>query len=93
MTDRYVSFSGIDFDANMRAVLGHLRRYIDDPKLTNPFWERFKLRFAKAEADDVPAADRLLLLHSHVYYIAELFEDHDDEAALTALAKLEQECF
>jgi N(2)-fixation sustaining protein CowN len=93
MTDRYVSFSGIDFAANMQAVLGHLRRYIDDPKLTNAFWERFKQRLVQAEADEVPAADRLLLLHSHVYFIAELFEEHDDEAALAALAKLEQDCF
>lgn len=92
MNDRYQSFSGINFDANMRAVLDHLRRYIDTGE-HNPFWERFKQRLAQAEADDVPVADRLLLLHSHVYYIAELFEDHDDEAALTALAKLERECF
>lgn len=93
MTDRYVSFSGIDSDANARAVLEHLRHYIHNPDVTNPFWERFKQRLASAEADDVPAADRLLLLHSNVYYIAELFENYDDEAALVALAKLEQECF
>ncbi len=92
-TDRYVSFSAIDFEENARAVLRYLFRYIDDPAVTNPFWERFKQRLTKAEADAVPVADKLLLLHSHVYYMAELFEDHEDESALAALAKLERECF
>lgn len=90
---RYTSFANIDFDANMSAVLGHLRRYIDDPDRTNAFWERFKQRLEKAESDRVPVADKLLLMHSHVYYMVELFEEHDDEEALAALKKLEVECF
>ena len=90
---RYTSFSGIDFDGNMAAVLGHLRRYIDDPARTNAFWERFKQRLAKAQSDQVPVADALLLMHSHVYYMVELFEEHEDEEALAALKKLEEECF
>lgn len=93
MNDRYKSFSGIDFDANMEAVLQHLWRYVGTPETSNALWERFKERFDKAKADNLPVADRLLLLHSHVYYIRELFEDHDDEAALAALHKLEDECF
>ncbi|WP_448189481.1 N(2)-fixation sustaining protein CowN [Azospirillum sp. sgz301742] len=90
---RYTSFASIDFEANMRVVLDHLRRYIDDPEKSNAFWERFKQRLAKAESDRVPVADKLLLMHSHVYYMVELFEDHDDEEALAALKKLEVECF
>jgi hypothetical protein len=90
---RYTSFSAIDFDGNMRSVLTHLRRYIDDPALSNAFWERFKQRLAKADADAVPVADKLLLLHSHTYFMLELFEEHDDEDALSALRKLEEECF
>ena len=92
-SDRYVSFADINFDGNMQAVLGHLHRYIDDPAKTNPFWEKFKLRMAKAEAEARPVADRLLLLHSHVYFMVDLFEEHDDEEALAALQKLEYECF
>ena len=37
--------------------------------------------------------DRLLLLHAHVYYLSELFEDAEDEAAIADLARLERECF
>lgn len=91
--DRYVTFTNIDFDGNMEAVLRHLRRYIDAPAHSNAFWERFKQRLAQAESDSKPVADKLLLLHSHVYYMAELFEEHEDTEAEAALKKLEEECF
>lgn len=91
--DRYVSFVGIDFEGNMLRVLRHLSRYIDNPDTTNAFWERFKQRLDAAVADAVPMNDKLLLMHSHVYYMVELFEDHDDEAALADLKQLEEECF
>ena len=92
-TDRYTTFTGIDCTGNSLRLVQAIRRHIDDPAKTNPFWERFKQRLAKATADEVPVADKLLLLHSHVYYMVELFEDHDDAEALTALKKLEEECF
>lgn len=91
--DRYVTFEGIDFEGNMQAVLVHLRHYIDDPAFANPFWERFRRRLALAEQSERPVADRLLLMHAHVYYMAELFEDNDDADALAALRRLEEECF
>jgi len=91
--DRYVTFRDIDFDGNMQRVLGHLTRYIDNPETGNAFWDRFRQRLADAEAGERAIADKLLVMHSHVYYMRELFEDHDDEAALAALAKLEEECF
>jgi N(2)-fixation sustaining protein CowN len=91
--DRYVSFRDIDFDGNMKAVLGHLRRHIDDPAKNNALWDRFRARLAAAESGENAVADALLLLHSHVYYIAELFEENEDEEALAALRKLEEECF
>lgn len=91
--DRYVTFEGIDFEGNMASVLTHLRRYIDDPAFANPFWERFRQRLAAAEQAERPVADRLLLMHAHVYYMAELFEDNDDAGALADLRRLEEECF
>lgn len=92
-SDRYVSFANIDFEGNMQIVLQHLRRYIDDPEKTNAFWERFKERLAKSTSEATPVHDKLLLLHSHVYYMVELFEEHEDEIALTDLKRLEEECF
>ncbi|WP_370677975.1 N(2)-fixation sustaining protein CowN [Pleomorphomonas sp. PLEO] len=93
INDRYVTFEGIDFDGNMEAVLAHLGRYIDTPAFANPFWERFRQRLTDAELSERPAADRLLLMHAHVYYMAELFEDNEDADALAALHRLEEECF
>jgi N(2)-fixation sustaining protein CowN len=91
--DRYITFLDIDFEANMRAVLDHLARYIDHPETGNAFWDRFRQKLADADAGQRAIADELLLMHAHVYYMRELFEDHDDDAALAALTKLEEECF
>ncbi len=91
--DRYVSFLDIDFEGNMATVLGHLRRYTDDPQTANAFWDRFKHRLQQIERGNGAITDKLLLLHAHVYYMVELFEDHDDEVALRDLKKLEEECF
>jgi hypothetical protein len=91
--DRYVSFLDIDFEGNMAIVLAHLSRYIDNPATGNAFWDRFKQRLQQCETGGASISDKLLLLHSHVYYMVELFEDHDDEQALRDLKKLEEECF
>jgi hypothetical protein len=91
--DRYVSFLNIDFEGNIATVLDHLRRFIDDPEKGNAFWDRFKERLQQCETGKGGTADTLLLLHSHVYYMVELFEEHEDEEALTALKRLEEECF
>ncbi|WP_051356759.1 N(2)-fixation sustaining protein CowN [Azorhizobium doebereinerae] len=91
--DRYVTFNGIDFEGNMARVLGHLTRYIDDPATGNAFWDRFKARLGAAEGGGNAFQDKLLLLHSHVYYMVDLFEAQDDAQALADLKKLEEECF
>ncbi len=91
--DRYVTFLDIDFEGNMARVLEHLRRYTDNPETGNAFWDRFKQRLANIEAGKNSITDKLLLLHSHCYYMVELFEDHDDEQALKDLKILEEECF
>lgn len=92
-SDRYVTFRDIDFEGNMQCVLDHLARYIDNPETGNAFWDRFRQRLVEADAGERAIADKLLLMHAHVYYMRELFEDHDDDDALAALAKLEEECF
>lgn len=101
--DRYLTFQGIDFEGNMKRVLAHLSRYIDDPAHANAFWDRFRARLAAAEAGQGAAGaagprgaaicDKLLLLHAHTYYMVELFEAHDDAAALADLKTLEEQCF
>jgi hypothetical protein len=93
-TDRYVTFKGIDGDGNARRVVAMLRRYIDDPALTNVFWERFKEKLALAANPDLNSGrhlDELFLVHSYINNIRELFEEHDDREALTLLEQVEME--
>ncbi len=93
-TDRYVTFKGIDGDANARSLMAMLRHYIDDPATTNAFWERFKEKLAmtgSAEANHGRVLDELFLVHSYINNIRELFEEQNDQEALALLQQVEEE--
>ncbi|GFE57077.1 N(2)-fixation sustaining protein CowN [Geobacter sp. AOG1] len=92
--DRYVTFRGIDGDGNARRLVAMLRRHIDDPAKSNPFWEKFKEKLAVAglaEANGGRVLDELFLVHSYINNISELFEEHDDREALALLRQVETE--
>jgi len=93
-TDRYVTFKGIDGEGNSRRLLELLRGYIDDPATSNPFWEKFRAGLDRAAS--LPSGcgnrrDELLLVHSYINNIRELFEAHDDREALDLLQQVEEE--
>ena len=67
--DRYVTFLGIDFEGNMAIVLGHLRRYTDNPRTANAFWDKFKHRLEHRAWQWSRYTDKLLL-----HYMVELFK-------------------
>jgi hypothetical protein len=93
-TDRYVTFKGIDGEGNSRRLLELLRKYIDDPATSNPFWEKFKTglnRAGDASSGSGNRRDELLLVHSYINNIRELFEAHDDGEALGLLQQVEEE--
>jgi hypothetical protein len=87
--DRYVSFKGIDFEGNVLRVLAHLERCrASDPgNLLIAYIDGQRNSTRGARRDD------LLLLHSLVNPVRELFEARADEAALADLDRLERECF
>ncbi|KAB0670561.1 N(2)-fixation sustaining protein CowN [Oryzomonas sagensis] len=92
--DRYVSFIGINGDENSRVLMAMLRRHIDDPERTNPFWEKFKEKLDSVGAPDKTSGrclDELFLIHSYINNIRELFETYDDQDALELLEKIEEE--
>ncbi|GFO59509.1 hypothetical protein GMST_18340 [Geomonas silvestris] len=92
--DRYVSFAGIDADRNSIQLVALLRRYIDEPEKTNPFWEKFKEKLARVgqpEENGGRSLDELFLIHSYLNNIRELFEDEQDLPALELLEKIELE--
>jgi len=88
-TNRYVSFDGIDFDGNVRCVLDHIDRYrrADPANRFIAYLDRQRSATSGVQRDD------LLLLHSLANSVRDLFEAHDDEAALIDLDRLERECF
>ena len=92
--DRYVTFKGIDGDGNSRRLVAMLRRHIDDPAKTNPFWEKFREKLelaASPEANHGRRLDELFLIHSYINNLYELFEEYEDHEALTLLHKIEIE--
>lgn len=93
-TDRYVSFVGIEGDKNSCELVAMMRRYIDDPQKSNPFWEQFKAKLARVgqpEQNGGRCLDELFLIHSYINNIRELFEQYEDLPALSLLEKIETE--
>lgn len=92
--DRYVSFNGIEGDANARELMQMLRLHIDDPTKSNRFWELFRDKLARVGQPDQNGGrclDELFLIHSYINNIRELFEEYDDQPALALLEKIELE--
>jgi hypothetical protein len=88
-TDRYVSFIGIDCQGKARQIMDHIDRHRAIPEHNNAFWDYFAKKRASTSG---PQPDELLLIHSNLGQIRELFEQWDDEEALHHLSALEQEC-
>ncbi|MGD9809274.1 MAG: N(2)-fixation sustaining protein CowN [Deferribacterales bacterium] len=94
--ESYVSFENIDCFENACQVIDNLLRILKDPANNNPYWEKFvknipEAYYTRKFADD-PREAVLYHVCSNAFYIIELFEDVDDEEAIHALAKCEQEC-
>lgn len=87
--DRYVSFSDIDCDGNARHLMAMIYQHIDQPERNNAFWDYFR---RKATGGSGPKPDDLFMIHCHLNQIRELFEQWEDEAALTLLNQIELEC-
>lgn len=93
VADRYISFKGIDYEGNVARVLAHLDRYRggheegDRAGRLIAYIDRQRASLRGAQRDD------LLLLHSLVNPIRELFEAGADGPALEDLDRLERECF
>lgn len=87
--DRYISFDGIDCDGNARRVMACIERLTAQPGQGNAFWDYF---MNKRNGGSGPRPDDLFLIHSNINQVRELFEESDDEEAMTLLLMLEEEC-
>ncbi len=95
-TDRYKSFNGIDCEGNSKRLMTMLRRHIDDPAKSNPFWDRFREKLDLigriTPGKGQRCLDELFLIHSYINNLMELFEEFDDQEALALLEQIEREC-
>lgn len=88
-TDRYVSFIGIDCMGQAARVMACIERHRAIPEHNNAFWDYFANKRAGAVGQK---PDDLLLIHSNLGQVRELFEAWDDHEALALLRQLEEEC-
>ena len=94
-SDRYVTFINIDCAGNSRRLMELLRRHIDDPARSNPFWEKFKEKLALVglpQENGGRSLDELFLIHTYINNLYEIFEEFEDEEALRLLQQIEREC-
>ena len=87
--DRYVSFLGLDCDGQAKRFFSLLRKYIDSPELSNPFWQLLASKLAPTHG---PRHDELFLIHAHINTLRDQLEQHDDYEALALLDQIESEC-
>jgi hypothetical protein len=94
--ESYVSFENIDCFENACLVIDQLLKITANPTHNNAYWERFvsqipQAYYTRLESDD-SKEEVLYLVCSNAFYIIELFEEVDDDEAIYALEKCEQEC-
>lgn len=94
--ESYISFKDIDCFENACSVIDNLLRLCKNPQLNNAYWEKFITKIPEAYYSRDPKKDStealLYLVCSNAFYIIELFELADDDEAIHALEKCEQEC-
>ena len=72
-----------------------LRVHIDDPDKSNAFWEKFKGmldKIGKPGENNGRTIDELFLIHTYINNLYEIFEEYENQAALSLLAQIEREC-
>lgn len=94
--ETYITFKNIDCFENACLVVDNLLRICKNPKYNNEYWEKFiskipEAYYARDQKKD-PTEALLYLVCSNSFYIIELFEEADDDEAIHALDKCEQEC-
>ena len=89
-TDRYVSFEGIECDAQAQRVLRCIRDCIEAPDDPPSTWRGYFER----KLDEIArlGQDELFFVGSQVNYIRELFEHHRHGEGLALLDRIEDEC-
>ena len=94
--ESYISFKNINCFENACVVIDNMLRVLEEPKNMNIYWKKIIPMIPKAYYDRDSKSDTkeelLYLVCSNSFYLDELFEKAEDEQAINALSKCEQEC-
>lgn len=96
--ERYTSFANIDCFENACKVLDQLHRVLQEHEtLYNAYWKKYvplipQGYFNQDVSDVKQKEDVLYFVCSKLFYIDELFEEAEDEAALHSMKLCEVEC-
>ena len=89
VTDRYLSFLGLDCDARARQLAEALRAAMSQGGREDPFWLYFA---AKLDGAQGPAHDALYHIHCHLNDLRDLLERWEQPDLEILLETLELEC-
>lgn len=87
--DRYITFDGLDCDANATKIVDTIRRYIDAPEHAGQWSDYFN---KKLEEKRRLGVDDLFFVGSQVNTIYLFLEEIDDRQTHELLYQVEQEC-
>lgn len=87
--DRYITFEGLDCDANASRIVTTIRQAIDSDALPDKWTDYFSKKLQEKERLGV---DDLFFIGSQVNTIYALLEEIDDQETHELLYQVEQEC-
>ena len=87
--DRYVTFNGLDCDANADRVMAFVNEQLAQLEKDDRWIGYFDGKFAEQQRMGV---DNLFFVGSQMNVLRAFFEEQDNEAAIELLYQVEQEC-
>lgn len=87
--DRYVTFQGLNCDANAEQILHRIQQHLDQADAASPWQDYFCLKLKNRQT---LGQDALFFVGSQITQIREFFEQFEDAQALAWLERVEEEC-
>ena len=87
--DRYVTFQGLNCDANAEQILQRIQQHLDQAAAPSLWQDYIRLKLEKRQA---LGQDALFFVSSQITQIREFLEQLKDAEALAWLERVEEEC-
>ena len=85
--DRYITFCGLECAERAEELVQRICSLAHEKENDNRFWSLFS-----AKVDRPGGPDALFLVHSYIFYMRELMENHEDTRGLQMLDAIENDC-